>query len=63
MARVKNDDIERLKDDVPLQRLVESYGVKLKKKGKDLIGLCPLDIEREVVVIWREGISKGITPH
>jgi DNA primase catalytic core len=47
MARIKNDDIERLKDDVPLQRLVESYGVKLKKKGKDLIGLCPFHDDKE----------------
>jgi len=41
MARLKKDDIERLKNDVSLQRLVESYGVELKKKGKDWLGLCP----------------------
>jgi DNA primase len=41
MARLVDEDLERLKQEVSLQDLVESYGVDLKKKGKDLIGLCP----------------------
>jgi DNA primase len=41
MARLVDEDLERLKQEVSLQDLVESYGVELKKKGKDLIGLCP----------------------
>nr|NIM16408.1 DNA primase [Candidatus Aminicenantes bacterium]NIN22562.1 DNA primase [Candidatus Aminicenantes bacterium]NIN46331.1 DNA primase [Candidatus Aminicenantes bacterium]NIN89172.1 DNA primase [Candidatus Aminicenantes bacterium]NIO85660.1 DNA primase [Candidatus Aminicenantes bacterium] len=41
MARLVDDELERLKQEVSLQDLVESYGVELKKKGKDLIGLCP----------------------
>jgi DNA primase len=41
MARLKENELERLKQEVSLLDLVQSYGVKLKKKGKDLIGLCP----------------------
>jgi DNA primase len=41
MARLMDGEIEKLKKDVSLIDLVQSYGVKLSKKGKDLIGLCP----------------------
>ncbi|MGD2092896.1 MAG: CHC2 zinc finger domain-containing protein, partial [Candidatus Aminicenantes bacterium] len=41
MARLLDGEIEKLKQEVSLPDLVQSYGVKLKKKGKDLIGLCP----------------------
>ena len=41
MARLMDGEIEKLKQDVSLLDLVKSYGVELKKKGKDLIGLCP----------------------
>ncbi len=41
MARIPDAQINRLKQDISLQRLVRSQGIKLKKHGKDLIGLCP----------------------
>jgi DNA primase len=41
MARLLDGEIEKLKKEVSLPDLVQSYGVELKKKGKDLIGLCP----------------------
>ena len=41
MARLMDGEIEKLKQEVSLLDLVQSYGVELKKKGKDLIGLCP----------------------
>jgi DNA primase len=41
MARLNENDLERLKQEVSLLDLVQSYGVKLQKKGKDMIGLCP----------------------
>ncbi len=41
MARLKENELERLKQEVSLLDLVQSYGVKLQKKGKELIGLCP----------------------
>jgi len=41
MARIPDDQIDRLKQDVSLQRLAEGMGITLKRHGADLIGLCP----------------------
>ncbi len=41
MARIPEGEIARLKREVSLERLVEAHGVKLKRHGADLIGLCP----------------------
>lgn len=41
MARIPEPEIERLKLQVSLERLVESAGVVLKVHGKDRIGRCP----------------------
>ncbi len=47
MARIPDDQLERLKQEVPLQRLAESQGVKLKRHGANLIGLCPFHDDHE----------------
>ncbi|MEM6932478.1 MAG: CHC2 zinc finger domain-containing protein [Pseudomonadota bacterium] len=41
MARIAQDEIERLKSEVSLVRLVEASGVKLEKRGGDMVGCCP----------------------
>jgi DNA primase catalytic core len=41
MARIPDAEIERLKAEVSLVRLVESAGVKLEKRGADHVGRCP----------------------
>ncbi len=41
MARIPEEEIARLKREVSLERLAEARGVKLKRHGADLIGLCP----------------------
>lgn len=41
MARIPESEIERLKREISVERLAESRGVKLKRHGADLIGLCP----------------------
>jgi len=46
MARIPEDEIERLKREVSLERLAEARGVKLKRHGTDLIGLCPFHEDR-----------------
>ena len=35
------EEIERLKREISVQRLAEARGIKLKRSGKELIGLCP----------------------
>lgn len=41
MPRIPEAELERLKQNVSLDRLAESAGIKLKRHGKDLIGHCP----------------------
>ena len=47
MARIPQDELERLKREVDLVQLVTSCGVKLSKKGADLVGLCPMHDDKE----------------
>ena len=35
MARIPDTEIQRLKDEVAVQRLIESAGIMLKKTGKE----------------------------
>ncbi len=49
MARIPDSEIERLKSEVSVERLIESCGIPLKKTGKDLTGCCPFHEERLVV--------------
>ena len=41
MARIPDTEIERLKNEVSVERLVEASGIGLKRGGKDLLGCCP----------------------
>ncbi len=41
MARIAQDEIERLKQNISLVRLAEGQGIALKKHGKDYLGCCP----------------------
>ena len=46
MARIPDHEIERLKANVSLLRLVEAKGVKLARHGKDWLGRCPFHDDR-----------------
>ena len=41
MVRIPDTEVQRLKDEIAVQRLVEAAGVALKKTGKDWAGCCP----------------------
>jgi DNA primase len=47
VARIPQDELNRLKREVDLAELVRSRGVKLSANGKDLVGLCPFHEEAE----------------
>lgn len=47
MARIPDDQLDRLKAEVAVERLAESMGVALKRHGADLLGLCPFHDDRE----------------
>ncbi len=41
MARIPDEQIDRLKQEISLVRLAEHQGISLKKHGKDYVGHCP----------------------
>lgn len=47
MARIPEEEVERLKREVSLERLVAGSGVELRPHGKDLVGRCPFHDDRE----------------
>ena len=47
MARIPDEQLTRLKEEVSVQRLAEAMGIGLKRHGADLIGLCPFHDDRE----------------
>jgi len=52
VPRIADEEIERLKKEVPLEALVAASGVELGKAGADLVGRCPFhdDWEPSLVV-------------
>src|SRR5271168_196084 len=46
MPYVPQEVKERLKKEVSIQRLAEARGIKLRRVGKELIGLCPFHDDR-----------------
>lgn len=47
MPRIPDAELERLKTEVLVERLIEARGIVLKRRGADLIGLCPFHEDRE----------------
>ena len=47
MARIPQNELERLKTEISVERLVEASGISLKKSGKDLLGQCPFHDDGE----------------
>jgi DNA primase catalytic core len=46
MARIPDEEIDRLKREISVQRLVEARGIELKRHGKNLVGRCPFHDDR-----------------
>jgi len=47
MARIPEEEIERLKREISVERLALAKGIKLKQHGENLVGLCPFHEDRE----------------
>jgi DNA primase len=47
VARIPEEEIERLKAEVSLERLVSAAGIELRRHGADLLGLCPFHDDHE----------------
>ena len=51
MARIPPEELERLKTEISVERLIEAAGVALKAAGKDLMGRCPFHEDREASLV------------
>ena len=51
MARIPDAELERLKAEVSVERLVEAAGIELSKSGKDRLGRCPFHADGEPSLI------------
>jgi DNA primase len=58
VARIADEEIERLKEEVDLGELVRRAGVELRGGGRDLVGFCPFhdDRTRSLVVTPSKGL-------
>ena len=58
MARIPDNEIERLKQEISLQRVAEYAGIALKRHGADLLGLCPFHDDKtpSLVITPKTGI-------
>ena len=61
MARISDAELERLKAEVSVERLVETAGIELTKSGKDRLGRCPFhaDGEPSLVVTPAKNLFHG----
>jgi DNA primase len=55
MPRIPEDELERLKRETDLAELVRGSGVKLERRGKDLVGLCPFHEDGEPSLVVTPG--------
>jgi len=46
MARLPDEIVERIRREISVQRLAEARGIKLRRVGKNLMGLCPFHQEK-----------------
>jgi DNA primase catalytic core len=46
MARIPENEVERLKKEISVQRLAEARGIKLTRQGANLLGKCPFHDDR-----------------
>ena len=51
MARIPQVELERLRSEISVERLVEATGITLKGAGKDLLGRCPFHEDREASLV------------
>ena len=47
MARILDDEIQRLKKEISLEHLATARGIKLARTGANLLRLCPFHADRE----------------
>jgi DNA primase catalytic core len=58
MARLPDEIVERIRREISVQRLAEVRGIKLRRVGKNLMGLCPFHQEKTPSLSITPGVNK-----
>jgi DNA primase catalytic core len=58
MARLPDEMVERIKREISVERLAEARGIKLRRVGKNLMGLCPFHQEKSPSLSITPGTNK-----
>ncbi len=53
MTRLADDEIERIKSEVSLMRLIKNQGYQPKKQGKDYVIACPFHKDKTPSLVAR----------
>jgi DNA primase len=59
MARLPDEIVERIRREISVQRLAEARGIKLRRVGKNLMGLCPFHQEKLLRFRLRRARTNG----
>lgn len=59
MSPIPEPELQRVREEVSMQRLVEVGGVELKKAGKDFLGRCPWHDDREASLVVSPAKNRG----
>ena len=51
MARIPDDELERIKRETDLVALVQAAGVELRRHGANLVGRCPFHDDQGPLVL------------
>lgn len=62
MARIPEAELERLKAQISVERLVEASGIALKSAGKDLLGRCLFHEDREASLVVTPALRVYLSP-
>ena len=57
MPRVPESELQRLKEEISVERLVGDSGIELKCAGKDLLGRCPFHADDTASLVVTPGKS------
>ena len=55
MARIPDEEIERLKREIAVAELAQARGIELEPHGANLIGLCPFHDDHEPSLVITPG--------
>jgi DNA primase len=60
MARIPDEEIERLKRETSLEALARARGIELRRHGANLVGLCPWHSDKSPSLVISPAPGKNL---